>query len=183
MMGPQGRKIWMWRGVLKKNDHVLSFAHECFVVLTLIFLSDHFLLIWNDIPCFALLSEFDKARGPKEKHWAVTVWARGWQQSRLQTWRQTWGRVFSWDVDLMQGKSLRGGGRLGGPGSRTIPKTPVKIYERSSGNISGGKVKKEKVGLMKVRGMMRAAGKHSTMCKCDNEMTASRDQTLNFFQF
>lgn len=113
MMGPQERKIWMWRGVLKRNDHVLSFAHKCVVVLTLIFLSDHFLLIWNDIPCFALLSEFDKARVPKEIHSAVTVWARGWQQSRLQTRRQTWGRVFSWDVDLTQGKRLRGGGRLG----------------------------------------------------------------------
>lgn len=93
---------------LKKNDHVLSFAHKCLVVLTLIFLSDHFLLIWNDIPCFALLSEFDKARVLKEKHWAATVWARGWQQSRLQTWRQTWGRVFSWDVDLTQGKKAQG---------------------------------------------------------------------------
>lgn len=158
--------------VLKKNDHVLSF-----VVLTLIFLSDHFLFIWNNIPCFALLSEFDKARVPKEKHWAVTVWARSWQQSRLQTWRQTWGQVFSWDVDLTQGKRLRRGRRLGGPGSRT-----VKIDEKSSGNVSGqwrekGKVKKEKVGLMKVRGMMTAAGKHSTTSQYDNEMTDSRDKT------
>lgn len=64
----------------------------------------------------------------------------------------------------------------------------MKIDEKSSGNVSGqwrekGKVKKEKVGLMKVRGMMTAAGKHSTTSQCDNEMTDSRNKTLNFSNF